>query len=45
MQKNKNPLELTPELKSLVKSVVMAKAWVETVHPIVIGYQKANYCG
>lgn len=41
MQKNKNPLELTPELKSLVKSVVMAKAWVETVHPIVIGYQKA----
>lgn len=41
MQKNKNPLELTPELKSLVKAVVAAKAWVETVHPIVVGYQKA----
>lgn len=38
---SKNPIELTPELKSLVKSVVMAKAWVEAVHPIVTGYQKA----
>lgn len=41
MQKTKNPIELTPELRSLVKSVVMTKAWVESIHPIVTGFQKA----
>lgn len=41
MKKEYPPIELTPELKSLVKAVFMAKAWVETVHPIVTGYQRA----
>lgn len=41
MRKNMNPYELTPELRSLIKSVVTTKVWVETVHPIVTGYQKA----
>lgn len=41
LMETKKIIELTPELKSLVKSVVMAKAWVEVVHPIVVGYQKA----
>ena len=35
-----NPIELTPELKSLVKATVHTMAWVETVYPIVTGYQK-----
>lgn len=40
MKQNKYLIELTPELRSLVKTLVMAKAWVESVHPIVTGYQK-----
>lgn len=40
MKQNKYLNELTPELRSLVKTLVMAKAWVESVHPIVTGYQK-----
>ena len=40
MKQNKFSIELTPELRSLVKSVIMAKAWVESIHPIVTGYQK-----
>lgn len=35
----KDLLELTPELKEMVKAVVHAMAWVETVRPVVIGYQ------
>lgn len=40
MKQNKFSIELTPELRSLVKSVIMAKAWLESIHPIVTGYQK-----
>lgn len=37
----KNLLELTPELKKQVITVLHARAWLETVRPIVTGYQKA----
>ncbi len=40
MKQNKFSIKLTSELRSLVKSVIMAKAWVESIHPIVTGYQK-----
>lgn len=37
----KNLLEIIPELKKRVIAVLYAKAWLETVKPIVTGYQKA----
>ncbi len=37
----KNLPELTPELKKRVIAVLHARAWLETVRPIVTGYQKA----
>lgn len=38
---DKNLLELTPKLKKQVIAVLHARAWLETVRPIVTGYQKA----
>lgn len=40
MKQNEFSIELTPELRSLVKSAIMSKVRVEFIHPIVTEYQK-----